>query len=107
MTLIEETNGETDMFSKRTFDYEEYERGCLKNYGLKPSYDWAINYFGGKSLSEFTSYSKILFTNGNLDPWYAGGVTKTINEDMIAFLSDSAHHLELRSPHPKDPTSVV
>jgi len=44
-----------------------------------------------------------------LDPWSAGGVLVNVStaSDLIAFwMSDSAHHLDLRLPNPVDPASV-
>jgi lysosomal Pro-X carboxypeptidase len=54
-------------------------------------------------------YTNILFTNGLLDPWSAGGVPPiTRNPDLqVIVIANSAHHLELRSPNAADPIEVV
>lgn len=54
--------------------------------------------------------SNIIFSNGQLDPWTAGGLTQEIknngNIDII-YISESAHHLDLREPNDQyDPQSV-
>lgn len=50
----------------------------------------------------------LLFSNGMLDPWSAGGVTKNITDSLVAVLiEDGAHHLDLRHKNTLDPPSVV
>lgn len=50
----------------------------------------------------------IICSNGKLDPWYAGGVLKSLSDTLIAiFIKDAAHHLDLRSSNPADPVSVI
>jgi Serine carboxypeptidase S28 len=54
--------------------------------------------------------SNIIFTNGDLDPWRAGGLLHDIpgNSDItVRVLEGGAHHLELRLPNPADPEDVV
>lgn len=60
--------------------------------------------FGGYNLEfDFQSYSKIIFSNGNFDPWRAGGVNDYINLELPFFLiRNGAHHLDLRMPMPSD-----
>jgi lysosomal Pro-X carboxypeptidase len=52
--------------------------------------------------------SNIIFSNGELDPWHAGGVLTTINSQSISLvIADAAHHLDLRLPNAADPESVT
>ena len=47
--------------------------------------------------------SNIIFSNGDLDPWRAGGVLTPINDDIVVrLIKGGAHHLDLRSPNPAD-----
>ena len=47
-------------------------------------------------------------SNGQLDPWRAGGVTSNLSETLVAIvIEEAAHHLDLRSSNPGDPNSVI
>lgn len=48
------------------------------------------------------------FSNGGLDPWMSGGVTKSLSDTLLAILiPDGAHHLDLRFNNEYDPQSVL
>jgi len=52
--------------------------------------------------------SNIIFSNGALDPWHAGGVNYNVSDQAIAiYIYQSAHHLDLREPKAADPDPVV
>jgi lysosomal Pro-X carboxypeptidase len=56
--------------------------------------------------------SNIIFSNGQLDPWSAGGVrvnltTWDLTRTKALFIADAAHHLDLRLPNLADPASVT
>uniref|UniRef100_A0A914CPG2 Uncharacterized protein n=1 Tax=Acrobeloides nanus TaxID=290746 RepID=A0A914CPG2_9BILA len=63
---------------------------------------------------DYSRTSNIIFTNGNLDPWSAGGVQQTTpginggnDRGIYSFYMDgSAHHLDLRQPNTCDPPPV-
>ncbi|CAF4435808.1 unnamed protein product, partial [Adineta steineri] len=70
--------------------------------------EWTFMEFGGKPITNFRYYSNIIFTNGNLDPWSAGGVNSTIVSSLPAILiTGGAHHLDLRAANKDDPQSVI
>ena len=78
------------------------------NYeNLVPRPDLTVSFYGG-SANDFRSYSNIIFSNGDLDPWSSGGVLENINEKLIAiYIEQASHHLDLRSSNENDPESVV
>ncbi|KAL7983099.1 hypothetical protein Chor_010441 [Crotalus horridus] len=47
-------------------------------------------------------------SNGGLDPWSGGGVTKNITDTLVTIMiPEGAHHLDLRANNPSDPISVL
>jgi hypothetical protein len=47
-------------------------------------------------------------SNGELDPWSGGGVTRDITDTLVAInIHDGAHHLDLRAHNAFDPSSVL
>lgn len=58
-------------------------------------------------LDSIKQSSKIIFSNGLLDPWHTSGVLKSLSKDLIAIvIPAAAHHLDLRGPNPSDPSYV-
>ena len=52
--------------------------------------------------------SRIIFSNGLLDPWHGGGYL-TPPGDLLptVIIPSGAHHLDLRGKNPKDPPDVT
>lgn len=99
------TNGITDMFPPVNWNFTQYSQDCYKTWKVYPRQDWIKTVYGGKKIQ---SASNIVFSNGLLDPWSAGGVQKSISDSLVAvIISDGAHHLDLRSSNPADPPSVI
>ncbi|XP_069495981.1 lysosomal Pro-X carboxypeptidase [Ambystoma mexicanum] len=99
------SNGIKDMFEPLPWDFKSYADDCFKQWGVIPRLTWITTEFGGKNIS---SHSNIVFSNGGLDPWSAGGVHKNITDTLVSiFIPEGAHHLDLRSKHADDPVSVV
>jgi len=97
------------MFVEDIWDYDQYTKDCQEKYDLTPQYDWALKAFGGYNVSrDFAGYSNIIFSNGVLDPWMAGGVTEFVNTDLPYFVIEGgAHHLDLRLPNELDKGTMV
>ena len=97
------------MFIEYAFDYTAYTTHCQTTFGLTPQYDWALTNFGGYNITQdFKSYSRIYFSNGELDPWMAGGVTEFISIKLpFGVIKGGAHHLDLRLPNVADGDDVV
>ncbi|CAN8010443.1 unnamed protein product [Ixodes pacificus] len=99
------SNGKTDMFFDNPWIIENVTAKCQQKFGLTPDVDKAALIFGGKNIS---AASNIIFSNGDLDPWSAGGVLTNLSDSLIAlYMTEAAHHLDLRSSNPADPESVV
>ncbi|KAJ1119954.1 hypothetical protein NDU88_008137 [Pleurodeles waltl] len=98
-------DGVNDMFEPQPWDFKSYAEDCFKQWGVTPRLTWITSEYGGKNIC---SHSNIVFSNGGLDPWSSGGVTKDITDTLVAvFIPEGAHHLDLRFRHPDDPESVV
>ncbi|KAJ8256663.1 hypothetical protein COCON_G00188150 [Conger conger] len=99
------TDGVHDMFEPQGWDFGAFSEECQALFGVKPRADWADTVYGGKNIK---SHSNIIFSNGGLDPWSGGGVTKSLSDSLVAILiPDGAHHLDLRYNTNYDPQSVL
>jgi lysosomal Pro-X carboxypeptidase len=97
------SNGTTDMFPPKKWDFKKFSDDCYKKWKVIPQENAAMTKYGQK----FTSFSNIIFSNGLLDPWSGGGVLRTFNNDIEAvILPEGAHHIDLREENEKDPRSV-
>jgi lysosomal Pro-X carboxypeptidase len=99
------------MFIPMSFDYDTYTKFCQDTYGLTPDYDWALTYFGGYNIDkDFLATTNIVFSNGQLDPWRAGGLNKNVTADgsgIALYIEGGAHHLDLRLPTDQDPAILT
>jgi len=62
---------------------------------------WVLELYG----REFPTATNIVFSNGYLDPWSAGGwslTPKTEGSLVSLIIEDGAHHYDLRASHPND-----
>lgn len=92
------------------FNATAYTLSCQEKFNLTPNYDWAMQQFGGKHdyTQEYRQYTNIIFSNGNLDPWLAGGVQDYVSTSINAMkIKGGAHHLDLRLPNEEDPAEVT
>lgn len=71
---------ETSMFPPSSWNKTANDVWCRETYGEMPQYDWALDYFGGMNPSkDFMKASNIVFSNGSLDPWHAGGILEQVS----------------------------
>lgn len=103
------SNATTSMFPTAAWNTTENTEYCMATTEQNPQYDWALKYFGGmKPEKDFMKASNIIFSNGELDPWQAGGVLTLDNDRCIClYIENSAHHLDLRLPNVADPDTVT
>ncbi|ROL49925.1 Lysosomal Pro-X carboxypeptidase [Anabarilius grahami] len=99
------TDGIADMFEPQPWNFQAFSDDCYNLFGVRPREDWAEIVYGGRNISD---HSNIIFSNGNLDPWMSGGVTKSLSKSLIAIMiNGGAHHLDLRYNNEYDPESVI
>jgi lysosomal Pro-X carboxypeptidase len=96
-------------FAPNCWDAKRFAAWCNANYGVQPSASSATIAYGGRNVR--ASGSRIVFTNGDRDPWSACGVTAADvdpSRDLLSIrMHGAAHHLDLRAPNKADPADVV
>ena len=99
----------TGCFTWVNWDEDAFKQNCKAKYGLTPRMDWALDYFGGRRPRlDWKGTSNIIWSNGDLDPWHAGGLTEDfLDGHTVIWIKDGAHHLDLREPNEKDPIFVT
>lgn len=97
-------NEDNVMFERFDWNLQTYRENCQKKFGVAFTRDDdAVLQYGGKTAP----YSNVIFTNGLLDPWSAGGMLQTSLPSVYSILiPNSAHHLDLRASNPADPQMV-
>jgi lysosomal Pro-X carboxypeptidase len=97
-------NGVTDMFFEQAFDLAGVAAGCRRQWGVSPRPEWATINYGGWRLK---GTSNIVWSNGGLDPWRGGGVTRNISSSLLAItIPNVGHHMDLMFSDPRDPPAV-
>lgn len=97
------SNGTTDMFMPKKWDFKEFSDECYKKFKVTPQENAAMTMYG----SRFNYASNIIFSNGLLDPWSGGGVLRVFNDNIsVRIIPEGAHHIDLRADNPEDPASV-
>ncbi|KAG9265025.1 lysosomal Pro-X carboxypeptidase [Astyanax mexicanus] len=101
------TDGIQDMFEPQPWNFQAFSDECYDLFGVRPREHWAGTVYGGKNIG---SHSNIIFSNGRLDPWMSGGVTRLcgVSDSLVAIvIPDGAHHLDLRYNNEYDPETVI
>jgi len=99
----------TSMFPPADWVPVDNSAMCNATYGLEPQYGWALTNYGGMvPKRDFYKASNIIFSNGVLDPWHAGGIYReqVSPRTLALYIEHSAHHLDLRLPNAADPATV-
>ncbi|XP_068174272.1 lysosomal Pro-X carboxypeptidase isoform X1 [Antennarius striatus] len=98
------TDGVHDMFEFEEWNFQAFSDECNSIFGVRPRSEWVGTVYGGKDIA---SHSNIIFSNGGLDPWSAGGVSYNITDSLVSIMiPEGAHHLDLRYSNDHDPPSV-
>jgi len=100
----------TSMFGDQPWSQPAENSYCQQAWGVTPQINYA-NVFYGTNMNPaipLREVSNIVFSNGSLDPWQTGAVTKSPNTNIVAFvMAGAAHHLDLRYPNAADPSEVT
>ena len=104
-------DGPDSMFIENPFDYDSYTLWCQETYGLTPDYTWPLRYFGGHNIEkDFLGMTNIIWSNGEMDPWRAGGLNQNVAADgsgVALYIVGGSHHTDLRTPDPADPATLT
>merc|ERR1711939_524543 len=75
-------NGKTDMYWNSPWNATAAQETCWQEFRLWPDTSWVATHFGGWQIAKSTT--RILFSNGGLDPWRGGGVQKMLAPEIPA-----------------------
>jgi lysosomal Pro-X carboxypeptidase len=93
------------MFWDQAFNLNSTIRQCQEVQGTTPLPLWAEQNYGGRDTLKSTS--NIVFSNGALDPWKGGGVSKNYSESVTAIvIQDAGHHVDLMFSTPDDTPAI-
>jgi len=97
-----DTNNVTDMFPPAPYDFSSLSAYCHQQWGVQPDpLKIPFKY-------SYANATRIIFSNGFLDPWWPGGVLQSANDEIIPLqMAQAAHHLDLRGSSPSDPADVT
>lgn len=99
-----DTNNVTDMFPSAPYSFDAIVAYCQRTWGTTPDPLAIPRRF---NITAETA-SRIIFSNGLLDPWWPGGILERLSDTLIPILiADAAHHLDLRGTMPDDPPAVT
>ena len=94
-------NGKTDMFPPQPWSLDGLTAECERLFEVSPRPTWMPTWAGMQrgveGLSEVAS--RVIFTNGMLDPWSSQSVTRNASASLIAInIEDGSHHSDLGAP---------
>eukprot|EP00005_Dracoamoeba_jomungandri_P006421 CAMPEP_0174260868 /NCGR_PEP_ID=MMETSP0439-20130205/10800_1 /TAXON_ID=0 /ORGANISM="Stereomyxa ramosa, Strain Chinc5" /LENGTH=516 /DNA_ID=CAMNT_0015345219 /DNA_START=36 /DNA_END=1586 /DNA_ORIENTATION=+ len=101
-----DTNNKTDMFPPAPYDFKSVAEYCMKQWNVVPNPGYI------PSKYNYTTTTRLILSNGVLDPWSMGGVLPElcpVEKDMYCpLIPNAAHHLDLRGTDPvNDPPEVT
>ncbi|XP_036356138.1 lysosomal Pro-X carboxypeptidase-like [Octopus sinensis] len=97
--------GVDNMFPPMEYNSSRVNKECSELYGVTPRRGFIPLETNVRDLSSFTN---IIFSNGDMDPWSGGGFYRQDNEGIhVVVIEGGAHHVDLRESSDNDPPSVV
>eukprot|EP00056_Hartaetosiga_gracilis_P015991 m.3551 g.3551 ORF g.3551 m.3551 type:complete len:511 (+) comp3593_c0_seq1:107-1639(+) len=106
MVMPSNQGGSKDMFlPPSVFNFTAMTEGCKQQWNVAPRQSWSSVALASKDVSKLEN---VVFSNGGLDPWRAGGVVQNISSSVHALVIPSgAHHIDLMFSTPQDPPDVI
>jgi len=105
MVMPVQSNGKTDMFLPVPWNFDAWAKYCQAEFGVTPRPGWTYLSFWGDRLD---ALSRVIFSNGEYDPWSAGGVMNSPNPSVVTLpIIQGAHHVDLRDSTPGDPETIT
>ena len=100
-----------DSWRSYRFDADGIDALCAKYYGVRPRPHWLELWSGGFAIAGGGRGvgSNIIWSNGLRDPWSGGGFlrkTDALPGGDVFVMKETAHHQDLRAPHPNDPDEL-
>ena len=106
VVVSQETNNITDMFPPYNWSISNLTAYCKQEFGVLPQLDRMRIWFPLDISENITS--RIIFSNGLLDPWHGGGYMESLGPELpVVIIPSGAHHLDLRGKNPADPPDVT
>jgi hypothetical protein len=100
------TDGKSDMFPPMSFSVQWLQAHNDEHFGGAAVFPTGLaERYGLDRFQELPQlYSRVIFSNGKLDPWAVGGIFHAGNRSIV---HDGAHHSDLSDPTDNDTPSVV
>ena len=98
-------SGTDDMFWPFNKSAATITAHCARRFpGVVQRPDWIA---ATSAFMSGSSASHVIFSNGEYDPWRAGGVLRNLSSTLVAVeVPGGAHHLDLMFADPQDPAPV-
>ncbi|CAG9313504.1 unnamed protein product [Blepharisma stoltei] len=100
----------TSMFGDEPFDQVAINNDCFTLWGRTPQINYASQWYGASNnpAQTWQYASNIVFSNGGLDPWQVGCITKSFGTSVVAFVAKgAAFMMDLRLPNAADPSDLA
>ena len=96
-------NNVTDMFIPRAWSLEWLNAHCAARFGARPRPTSLADTWGFSADRLPLVASRIIFTNGLMDGWHAGGILANLSDTILSYnMPNGAHHSDLSHEWPSD-----
>jgi len=99
------TYNDTDMFPVQPYNLTSLNEYCKAHWGTSVDTTFMPKLYAG-----IENTTRLILSNGMLDPWHVGGVLKTFPGQpgiVIVKIEEGAHHADLWFTHPNEPMSLT